>query len=265
MSLDKFKNISNDPTEKRGFRKKSYSIVPDENDKVSFRFLRRFIGFLGLFLPIVLMVATMAKSTEILPSISDYFYTAMGPYFVGILMVIGCFFIAQHHNRIEEKILNITCGILALLIALFPTYVLDGKEIKEGVLYSLSDFKSLLIPSIPYPKFVGVCHYIAAILFFLCLIAMVLVFFLRGERRSPEPSKGKIITYKICGWGMLIAIASVPIVHLLDFKGTWFDPAGVFPIVFVAEMVALWLFGLAWLARGDAQEIFGEHGLQELT
>ena len=64
-----------------------------ENPALSYRNLRAIIGYIGLTLPVVLLLAGIADG-HLESSISTYYYTKVGNVFTGALCVIGIFLLA---------------------------------------------------------------------------------------------------------------------------------------------------------------------------
>ena len=63
-----------------------------EDITMSYLGLRKSIGFIGLLVPIVLLIAgVFFLEGRIQPSISHFYYTPMGNYFVGLMCAIGVF------------------------------------------------------------------------------------------------------------------------------------------------------------------------------
>jgi len=60
---------------------------------MSYKKLRRIVGFLGIGLPIVVFIgALIFNDGFIAGSISGYYYTKMGSVFVGVMFITGSFF-----------------------------------------------------------------------------------------------------------------------------------------------------------------------------
>ena len=82
---------------------------------ISFLKLRKYIGVLGFFLPILIII-----KVGILSSISYSYYTSSRDIFVGSLYLIGGFFITDNGYDKKDTISNAICGLCALLVANFP-------------------------------------------------------------------------------------------------------------------------------------------------
>jgi hypothetical protein len=90
-----------------------------ENQALSYRNLRAIIGYVGLTLPVVLLVAG-AVDGHIESSISAYYYTKVGNVFTGALCVIGVFLLAYRLTSWAiDNIATTLAGICALGVAFF--------------------------------------------------------------------------------------------------------------------------------------------------
>jgi hypothetical protein len=90
-----------------------------ENPALSYRNMRAIIGYVGLTLPVVLLLAG-AVDGHIESSLSAYYYTKVGNVFTGALCVIGTFLLA--YRLIAWAIDNVAttlAGISALGVAFF--------------------------------------------------------------------------------------------------------------------------------------------------
>ena len=90
-----------------------------ENPALSYRNMRAIIGYVGLTLPVVLLIAGVADG-HIESSISAYYYTKVGNVFTGSLCVIGVFLLAYRLTAWAiDNILTTLAGISALGVAFF--------------------------------------------------------------------------------------------------------------------------------------------------
>ena len=95
---------------------------------ISYIALRRLIGVLGILLPFILMFGGYVFA-GLLPkvTISNYYYTNMRDFFIGLLFTISMFLITyKGYERIDIIITSLS-GIAGLGIAVFPG--LDYKQI----------------------------------------------------------------------------------------------------------------------------------------
>jgi hypothetical protein len=90
-----------------------------ENPALSYRNLRAIIGYVGLALPVVLLLAGVVDG-HIEGSISAYYYTKVGDVFTGTLCVIGVFLVAYRLTSWAiDNVATTLAGISALGVAFF--------------------------------------------------------------------------------------------------------------------------------------------------
>jgi hypothetical protein len=90
-----------------------------ENPALSYRNLRAITGYVGLSLPVVLLIAGLVDG-HIESSISAYYYTKVGNVFTGALCVIGVFLLAYRLTAwAVDSIATTLAGVAALGVAFF--------------------------------------------------------------------------------------------------------------------------------------------------
>ncbi|MCW3842714.1 hypothetical protein ONA70_21680 [Micromonospora yasonensis] len=200
-------------------------------DAVTVRHLRLGIGSVGIALPIVLVVGHLivARRFTLLDSLSGYYHTEMRDVFVGSLCAVGVFLIAYRYRRPDDA-LGTVAGVLAIVVALFPTTV----GAPAGTT-SHSD------------RTVGVVHQAAAGALFLLLAVFCLFLFTRPDRAGLPPSPSALRFYRGCGALILVAIAVALASTQLsaDLRHT------LKPVLW-CETIAVFAFGAAWVAKSDA-------------
>jgi hypothetical protein len=113
--------------------------------------LRKLIGILGISLPVVMWLGErLFCSSQLQPTISDYYYTRMRDEFVGILWAIGVFLVCYRGTRVWDDIISTAAGAFAILVALFPTKSHDSTA--TGCV-----FPSAISP--PWRDIIGNLHY----------------------------------------------------------------------------------------------------------
>lgn len=187
--------------------------------------LRRYIGFLGISLPFIMMfgVAVIDQNADFVQdSISSYYYTDMRNVFVGILVAVSVFL---HAYKGHEKIDNILASLAALsslLVALVPTSVSNPAQ--EAV------------------------HLASAAIFFLILAYFSWFLFTKSGKENPTPQKLKRNRiYRVCAVIMVLSIVSIPV-----FAAILDDTYYGLNLTFWFEALALWAFGFSWLTKGEA-------------
>ena len=192
----------------------------------SYLALRKAVGWIGILLPFGLMVGA-----QVIPggqgfqrSISHYYHTGMRDIFVGSLSAIALFmFFYSGYEKIDDWAGN-SAGVFALGVAWFPTT-------ETG----------------PLDR-VGVVHLVFASLFFLTLSFFSLVLFTR-TKGGETPTQEKIVRnriYLVCGVVMILCLVAI-----LIFIATTDRDGDLFPVMLVAETVALVAFGISWLTKGE--------------
>lgn len=204
------------------------TVERSETPVLSYLTLRKFIGVTGTGLPFVLALGNMAfAGFDLEPSISDYYYTAMGDVFVGSLCAIGFFLLAYRAYR-EEIMLGVIGGCMAIGVALFPTTPDKAPEI----------------------DIVGIIHYLCALVFFLILAIFCLRCFTKTKPDGIMTTRKQYrnAVYRTCGWIILISmfLMGTYAIFLQDTAVGALDP------VFWLESIAVLAFGIAWLTKGEA-------------
>jgi hypothetical protein len=205
---------------------------------ISFLTLRRTVGWLGVLLPVALLVGSFlfGACKVIQPSISHYYFTNMREVFVGVLCAVSLFLFAyKGHSKLDSWASNMA-GFFALGVALFPTNIMEGYYCQNKVVTFID------------VSFHNIIHFSCAGSFFFTLALMSIFLFTKSkepkEKQSQEKhSRNKI--YKVCGIIMLVSIVIIAVSGpLLKVKDTS-------QITFWFETVALFAFGISWLTKGE--------------
>lgn len=213
------------------------SIPGRRSDDLSGHAHRRLIGYIGLALPVILVVLAGLLPTEELPpwrildSISAYYYTAASAAFVGMLVALALFLFTYRGYDNEygwaDRTAAVVAGFAALGVAFFPTDApLDALAV------------SWWKPVMSY------LHYGSAAVLF-SMFAVFSLWLFRISKSSKPTSRGKRLRNHVYLASGLIIIGSM----------IWALIAGVGQkSIFLPEAIALIAFAVSWLVKGRARE-----------
>lgn len=187
--------------------------------------LRKAVGWIGILLPIVLMIGSFVFEGKLWPSISHYYYSVMGRVFIGALCAIALFmFYYTGYDRLDNWAGNLA-GIFAIGVAWVPTT------------------ERLPIDTL------GWIHYGFAAALLITFAFFSLFLFTKtkddDDANRTREKKARDSIYRTCGWIILISIASIPVYGAI---GNDLIPN----YNFWAETVALVAFGISWLTKGGS-------------
>jgi len=200
---------------------------------VSYLQLRRYIGYLGIGMPIILVVGNyfIAGVVELLTSLSSYYHSGARNLFVAVLAAIAVFAFSYRGYEPKDNIAGDIAALAALGIAFFPTG--DGNPDPEA------------------SAWVGTVHMISAVVFFLTLAYFSLVLFPKTNPNSPMTSqkRKRNKVYRTSGY---VIVASLLLIALNEFflKDKLIRLQDFKPL-FWLESLALVAFGFAWLTKGE--------------
>lgn len=205
---------------------------------ISFLSLRRLIGYLGIGLPLILIVGSVlvGDCKEIQPSISAYYHTIMRDIFVAVISMIAIFLFSYKGYDSADRISCKLAALFAMGVALFPTEI---GELTPCVVGSGND-----------NELIGHLHLFFACSFFLMISFISIYLFTKTDKATPSKEKrtrNKI--YKGAGYliiGCLIGIG----VYWWVVLGVFPDSAKLKPVFFF-EAFALLAFGVSWLIKGQ--------------
>lgn len=227
------------------------------NDLVlSYMALRQFLGYLGFVLPSSLILYALATGRGLEASISDFYYTPMGDFLVGVLSAIGVFLLCYKGFEpmpgewITDRRVATVAGLGALGVALFPVR-------REGLPpCNWLDPDCITYGSSIHPD---TLHYASAALFFACLALFCLVLFTKGDRDD----KGRVIwtthnrIYVTCGVLILGAIVALGVYKLFPALQPRLNAVNY---IFWCETVGVLAFAASWLVKGKAPQSLANMG-----
>ena len=195
---------------------------------------RRWIGYLGLFLPLLLYSLAELRTTpdlprgQVLDSVSAYYYSGSIAVFVGVLFALSLFLVTYrgYTESIADRVLGALGGITALCVALFPTGAPNGLE--EPAWWS---------------ETTRTIHYVSAVLLFVIFIAFALWLFPKSnvpKSRFTREKRWQNRIYRASGVVMIGAVLWAASSLVTDAPIFW------------PESIALSAFAVSWLAKGRA-------------
>lgn len=218
---------------------------------ISYYQLRMFIGILGFFLSFMLFLTTFLLNDKcpFKISISHYYYSFGHIIFVGTLCIMGGLFGTYRGKDQKENRVSNACGILAVLVAIFPTQFKGY----EGDVY---------VKILYYECWFTGVHYISACILFLLFSVFCLNFFQNsdkeqdGEVLSPEEKekkKRRNIYYKFCGYGIIISVLLIGGIAILECYNKQLVEANLFLkySTLIFETTSLFFFSTSWLLKSS--------------
>jgi hypothetical protein len=205
-------------------------------EKISFDILRKWVGILGMILPVILVFGSWAFAncdTLVQPSISHYYYSNMKVFFVGILCAVALFLITYTgYSRLDNILTNIAAN-LCFGVAIFPTFL----ESNSGCLQESNTFIN---------RDLSMVHFFCAGSFFLILALMSIFIFTQSNKKIEGRKKIRNKIYVFCGVSMIICLVAIGIYAQFfaeEHKGGSF--------VFYFETLTLFFFGISWLTKAE--------------
>ena len=196
----------------------------------AYAYLQQVVGIIAVTLPFVLIIGNRLFGGELEGSISAYYYTHMGNYFVGSLFALGVFFLSYQFRPLpgfewDNHLANVA-SVMAVGVALFPTT-------SNAATASAAD------------KTVGVVHLVCAATLFALLGVFSLFFFTKtqGTAVMTAEKRRRNVVYRICGAIIFAAIALVILTEIVHPPASWHTFLWLETIMVVA-------FGTSWLIKG---------------
>lgn len=199
-----------------------------ENPSLSYRNMRAIIGYVGLALPLVLLLAgTIDGHLE--SSISAYYYTKVGDVFTGALCVIGVFLVAYRLTSWAiDNVATTLAGVAALGVALFHAAP------RNATLGQL--------------RLADVHLTCAAALFVLLGAISLLIFPLDMSDDEKLRQRWRVPCYR--GLGALIWLSVVLMPTLNALARSFYNDSHLF---FVLETICVTAFAVSFILKGHGQ------------
>jgi len=230
----------------------------DEAYTSSYRFIRLVVGFLGILLPIILIIGEaffLRGGVHVRGSLSEYYHTSMQDVFVGGLCVIG-FLLATYMAgewRTWDFGASLIAGIAVLGVVFFPT-TRSGLPVGAPACGSVPEPAGCsAIEQALGEHQTAVIHAVCAIVFILFLAVMSFLFAVSEVLPEKDRTRmkgrsgpgmfrrpGLFWTHSVCALVILAA-------------GAWaFAGPGIWELtrLYIGEVASVWAFGVSWLVAG---------------
>ncbi len=192
--------------------------------------LRSMLGWLGMLLPWLVLILSVAYGYPFPDSISATYFvdTCITPFMI-ILGAAGLLLISYRGYDKQDDIICTLAGVFGLLICIFPCD-------KGGA------FSAELVGTFALPAGIsGWIHNISAVVFFGLLAYNSLFLFTKSSGNMTDKKKKRNVIFKACGIGMVISLVLIVPCSIFHIPhGTWW-----------VEMFALAFFGVSWLTKSN--------------
>ncbi len=206
---------------------------------ITFKELRKAIGWLGILLPFVLSIGLFVMNCcSIQDSISQYYYTRMGSYLTGTLCAVALFLFAYkgYPGETDGKWCNFA-ALCALGVAFIPMQFAKGDVTCPNCIVFTNE-----------EAWWRVFHFISAALLFITLAYMSYFKFTKTQKDTAIDKKDKKfkrnLIYKTCGiiiFSCILILAPFLIIEKNKIER----------LTFFMESIMLIAFGTAWLVKGE--------------
>jgi hypothetical protein len=227
------------------------ALNPEEQNLVfNYLILRLFVGLIAFVLPPVVVIIT----ARITSSISASYHTLARDFFVGFLFVIGALLWAYNGHRpdlSEEQVSDFWKRLDQFWNGAAKFRVAELK-VEERVISAIGGFAA--VGAALFPTACDTCaidatarvHITSAVILFSTIAYFCLVGFaaqVKNANAAEVKKKRRARVYSFCGWGIVVAMIGLMVTQValpLTARNAW-------PFTFVAETIALWLFGFSWM------------------
>lgn len=244
---------------------KTIQIQTEQQKVISYLTMSKTIGWLGILLPFILILGNLffnklnllnnkylvsdgsqvyVPSSSLKASISHYYYTSVGPLFIGAMFAVALFLFAykgyekrKNEFGFSDNFMTNFAAICAVGLVIFPT---SANEFKDNVLIFLSS------------PIVGGIHLIFAFLFFITLAFMSIINFRRTHEINVYGKQKEHKIYKISGITMLVCLVFI-VIYGIFFEHLKIEWLRRLKPIFTLETIALIAFGISWLTKGKVE------------
>jgi hypothetical protein len=216
-----------DPGESERLLQQAQGLAGDSALAGAYTYLQLAVGIIAVLLPLVLIGFSLIDG-EWQGSISDYYYTRVGNYFVGTLCALAVFFLSYNYRPLpghyRDMLMSRGASVAALGVAFFPT-TSDIATASRGA------------------KTVAFVHLVCAGTLFALLAGFCLLMFTKSSGAMTPRKAQRNMVYRICGVVILAAMLGVGVSNLLHAPDEW-------NTLFWLESICVWAFGFSWLVKG---------------
>ena len=208
---------------------------------INTRRLRCTLGWLGMFLPWIVLLMSNIYGYGFPDSISATYYipTCITPFMI-ILGSAGLLLFSYKGYDRQDDIVCSVAGAFAIGICLFSCATKDliarWPELAELIYVGTFQIS---------PNVSGIIHNICAIGFFGLLAYNSLFLFTKSmtkdKTKMEERKKKRNIVFRTCGVGMTISLIAIVPVSIFEWWGG----------VWIIETIALTFFGISWLTKAN--------------
>jgi len=221
-----------------------------QNLVFNYLILRLIVGMIAFVLPPGVVIIT----AQITSSISASYHTLARDVFVGSLFVIGALLWAYNGRRpdlTEEQVSDFWKGLDKFWNGAAKFRIAELK-VEERVISAIGGFAA--VGAALFPTACDSCtmdmkariHVISAVILFSTIAYFCLVGFaaqVKNPKATEVKKKRRARIYSFCGWGIVIAMLGLVVTQVAMPVAA----RNELPFTFVAETVALWLFGFSWM------------------
>jgi hypothetical protein len=232
-SVEEFRaaDATSDPGDKARSLREAQSLAAESALAAAYSHLRKAVGLIAVSLPFVVAVGNLVLFRgDFEGSISAYYHTHMGDYFVGSLFALAVFFLSYNYRPLPkfklDNILSTFASVAAVGVAFFPT-ASDAGTASGG------------------EKLVSTVHLIfAAILFGLLAVFSLFLFTMTGDAETmTAEKKRRNVVYRASGGIIVGSMLLVLVSNAVHAPSSWHS-------LFWLETVAVVAFGVSWLVKG---------------
>jgi cytochrome bd-type quinol oxidase subunit 2 len=216
----------------------------------SYLLIRAVVGILGIVLPFVLIFGEwffLRGSAAVRGSLSAYYHSSMGDFFVGALCVVAFLLLMymSGQKRTPDFVLSSIAGVALLGLVFLPAR-------RPGV----TDAGPLCGPDVapqpsgcsPFPSafgenFVSALHASWAAIFILSLAGICFAFSRRDRDKRKLSRRARL--HFVCAVIIIVAVFGVVVGSLLDARIFGLTP------LYLGEVISVWAFGVSWFAAGE--------------